>query len=96
MVSSDLCHDDDFVPLVDGPIIPADAYRVRLALADRGFTITRASDTTIRVTPPEHLTPADRAAVLRWKWHLLMLLHYEGRTDFDALVGAASNRRAPV
>ena len=93
MASSNLCHDDALVPMVDGPIIPSDAYRLRLDLADRGFTLSRLSETTLKVSPPERLTPPDRDAITRWKWHLLMLLDYEGRTDFDALVQAACGRR---
>lgn len=96
MASSNLIHDDVFVPVVDGPIVPADAYHLRLDLADRGLTLTRLSETTLKVTPPEHLAPADQAAIARWKWHLLMLVDYEGRTNFDALVRAACNRRRPA
>ena len=82
---------DSFVPLVDGPVLPADAYRLWLDLRDRGFSLT-ADDRVLVVEPAERLTPADCAACRRWKWHLLALIDYDGRTDFGALAGAACAR----
>ncbi len=84
---------DRFVPLVDGPVLPADAYRLWLDLHDRGFSVT-ADDRVLVVTPADRLTPADCAACQRWKWHLLALVAYRAHTDFGALAAAACARAA--
>ena len=84
---------DRFVPLVDGPLMPADAYRLWCDLRARGFSLTH-EDRTLVVTPPDRLTRADCDACRRWKWHLMQLADYDARTDFDALLVTACARPA--
>ena len=79
---------DDLVPLghdATGPIIPVDCYRLYLELGERGFTLTtEAAGKVLVVQPPEKLTAADVTRLKRWRWHLLMMLDYFARPDFDA------------
>ena len=71
-----------------GPIIPADCYGLYITLRGRGLTFTsEAGDHTpvLVVSPPEALTDEDCADIRRWKWHLLMLMEFDGRLDAQVL-----------
>ena len=71
----------------NGPVIPADCYHLYLGLRGSGFTFTaEAGDhaPVLAVTPPEALTDEDCAAIRRWKWHLLMLMGFDGQPGLDA------------
>ena len=70
-----------------GPIVPKESYDLYVGLRDRGLTFTaEAGDHTpiLVVSPPEALTDEDCAFIRRWKWHLLMLMDFEGRPGLDA------------
>ena len=71
-----------------GPIIPADPYHLYLGLRERGFTfaVEAAGDRApiLVVCPPEALTDDDCSSIRRWKWHLPMLMDFEGRPGLDA------------
>ena len=95
--------DDRFVPLGHlgaGPVIPVDCYRLYLELGERGFTMTtEAAGKVLVVQPPEKLTGADVTRLKRWRWHLLMMLDYFAKPEFDAHLypdrpSAAPERRA--
>ena len=72
-----------YVTLQGRMVVPAGAFLLLLDLEARGFTLTREGDTVLVVMPPERLTPEDRSAIRRWKWHLLMLLDYCGKPNVD-------------
>jgi len=94
MAASDVW--ERFVPLMNGPILPAEPYHLHRQLADRGFSLAKADATTLMVTPINKLTATDAASIRRWKWHLLMLIDSENASD--ALIAAAcarGERRAP-
>ena len=57
---------DRFVLLRDGPPVPLPAYLLLLDLEARGFTVEPDRQVLV-VRPPERLTPADCAAIRRWK-----------------------------
>ncbi len=71
----------------NGPVIPADCYHLYLDLRGSGFTFTaEAGDgaPVLVVSPPEALTDEDCAGIRRWKWHLLMLMDFDGQPGLDA------------
>lgn len=72
-----------FVSLRGGLVVPAPAFLLLLDLEDRSFTLTPDGDTLV-VQPSVRLTPEDRDAIRRWKWHLLALLDYCQRPGLDA------------
>lgn len=73
----------DYVTLQPGPsgeglTLPVEALRLLWDLESRGFQVTRdGADLIIR--PFSHLTAADRAALTRWKPHILAVLAYVPR-----------------
>jgi len=71
----------DYVTLKPGrdgftPTVPIAALRLLWRLEDAGFRL-RADPPHIRVSPAGQLTDEDRAALVRWKPHVLCLLEYE-------------------
>ncbi len=70
----------DYVELLGGLTVPADAYRLLFALEDRGFTLKPEGD-RLRVTPTGDpkptLTEAETQAIRKWKPHLIALLTYQ-------------------
>jgi hypothetical protein len=66
----------DFVMLKGGLTVPAQALDVVLDLEARGVRLEADGD-FILVRPKDKLTDADRAAVTRWRTHILALLTYE-------------------
>ncbi len=67
---------EDFVVLVGGLTIPREAVHVAIDLELRGMTL-QATGQTLTVSPRARLTDEDRAAIRRWKLHLLALLAYD-------------------
>lgn len=81
MASSDHPDQPDrYVQLKNGLVLPVEAVRLALALEERGFTLQREDDDTLSAQPYERLTPADFAAIRRWKWHLLAVVDYVADT----------------
>jgi hypothetical protein len=64
-----------YVLLRGGSAVPLEALSLLLDLESRGFSIRRdGADMLIR--PGQRLTNADRAALRRWKAHVLQLIDY--------------------
>ena len=72
-MSSEVYH------LQNGPSVPVEAVSLMLSLESRGFTM-KAQDGSLRLSGPlETVTEGDKAAIVRWKAHLLGLVEYCGR-----------------
>ncbi len=71
-------HADRYVWLKGGLAVPVAPLRLLWDLEDRGFTV-RQDGADLLVMPSRTLTEADRAAIRRWKPHILALLAYEPR-----------------
>lgn len=69
-----------------GPIIPKDCYGLYITLRGRGLTFTSEAGyhtPVLVVSPPEALTDEDCGDIRRWKWHLLVLMDFDARSDLD-------------
>jgi len=71
----------DFVTLKPGrdgftPTVPVAVLQLLWRLEDSGFRV-EANGPNVRVSPGAKLTDEDRAALVRWKPHVLCLLEYE-------------------
>ena len=71
-----MSRSEDFVVLVGGLTVPREAVHVAIDLELRGMRL-EATGNTLRVSPGSRLTDGDRAAIRRWKLHLLALLAYD-------------------
>jgi hypothetical protein len=65
----------DYVCLSGGLTVPLPALRVLWNLEDRGVHLRLDGDGIV-ATPRTSLTDADRAAVKRWRGHVVALLQY--------------------
>jgi len=65
-----------FVLLNGGLALPLAALTLALDLADRGMPLATDSDHQLIVPDDERLTPADRAAIARWRHHLGAIIEY--------------------
>lgn len=66
----------EFVILRGGLAVPLAPVRLLLELEARGLRVTR-DGLDLLVIPGGQLTPEERAALTRWKSHVLALLDYE-------------------
>ena len=66
----------EVITLKGGLTLPTAAIRLALALEERGLRL-EANGETLRVVGPSMLTDADRAAIRRWKPHLLAIVRYD-------------------
>jgi hypothetical protein len=66
----------DFVTLIGGPTIPVEALRLALTLESRGVVLG-VRDGDLCAGPCQLLTDADRAAIRRWRNHLMALATYQ-------------------
>ncbi len=76
----------DFQTLKNGPSLPWDAIAPALRLEAQGFLL-REDQGKLKLTgDPSKLTLEDRAAVTRWKAHLLAIVEYcaSGVVDLPA------------
>ncbi len=64
------------VTLRHGPTLPLAVVDLALALEARGLTLTVEGDDVLVVRPAGQLTDAERAAVARWRRHLVALVRY--------------------
>src|SRR4051812_37931623 len=64
---------DHYVLLRDGLALPLEPVRLTLDLESRGFKLERA-DEDIAIRPASRLTDEDRAAIRRWKFHILAIV----------------------
>ncbi len=67
--------DNRYVVLRGGLSLPVAPVLLLLALEGRGLTVTRDGDAIV-VRPPGRLTAEDRAALTRWKPHVLAIIDY--------------------
>ena len=65
----------EVVTLNGGLAVPLAALQLLWSLEDRGFTVRRVA-TGLLVNPTERITPADEAAIRRYRDELLALVHY--------------------
>jgi hypothetical protein len=65
----------DYVCLSGGLAVPLPALQVLWNLEDRGVHLRLDGDGIV-ATPRTALSDADRAAVKRWRWHVVALLQY--------------------
>ena len=64
------------ITLRHGPSVPTEAISLFLGLSERGFVL-RAEDGKLKLAgDPSSLTAEDRAAITRYKFHLLGLIDY--------------------
>jgi hypothetical protein len=66
----------DFVLLKGGLTLPLAALRLTWDLENRGLELTTEGGDILIAGPRERLTDDDRAALRRWKRHILVLLAY--------------------
>jgi hypothetical protein len=59
-----------------GLTLPLAAIQLAWSLEDRGVHLESDGDDVLSVGPGDRLTDADRAAIRRWKPHLLALVRY--------------------
>jgi hypothetical protein len=64
-----------FVVLAGGLTVPAESIRLLLRLEAAGLQVTREGNELL-VRPRGQLTPDDRAALARWRAHVLALIDY--------------------
>jgi hypothetical protein len=64
-----------FTTLKQGPTVPDAAFVLSIDLEARGFRLYR-DGSVLRVTQGEKLTAEDRAAILKYKLHLLSIVDY--------------------
>ena len=67
---------DRLVWLRGGFIVPAEPLLLLLRLESCGFRFRLAGDGMPEVGPFDELTAADRAALRRWRNHIVLLLQY--------------------
>lgn len=67
---------DRFVVLRGGLALPLEPVTLVLDLEARGFHLGRGDDDRIVVRPFSRLTDSDRAALRRWRHHVLALIAY--------------------
>jgi hypothetical protein len=65
----------DFVTLPSGVIVSLEAVDLLIGLERRGFTV-RLEDDKVSVAPGRALTDDERAAIRRWKLHLMALVEH--------------------
>jgi len=65
---------DRYVCLSSGLALPLEPLRLLWDLEDRGLDVARDGEDHLRVRPANRLTNADKAALARWKTHLLTLI----------------------
>ncbi len=73
----------DCISLKNGPDVPWDAISLALRLEAQGFLL-REDQGKLKLTgDPSKLSAEDRAAVTRWRDHLLAIIDYiaSGRAD---------------
>ena len=66
---------DRYVLLRGGLAVPIEPMLLLLELEARGLEVSRAGDDLL-VRPPGQLSEQDRAALRRWKAHVLALVDY--------------------
>ena len=66
----------EFVSLKNGPTLPLPVLQLAWSLETRGFALTATADGVLTVTPVDALTGQDRAAITRWRSHLVALTEY--------------------
>lgn len=64
-----------FIALRDGPTLPEAAVLLGLTLESRGHVLGTA-DGKLTVSDGSTLTTEDRAAITRWRLHLMALVAY--------------------
>ena len=77
----------ELIDLKGGLVLPTEALTLALSLEARGFLMEPAPDGRLHVRPPQNpaggilavLSAEDRAAIHKWKPHLLAILAYEIR-----------------
>jgi hypothetical protein len=74
---------DRFVLLRGGVVVPVEPFLLLLDLEARGISVSKDSD-SISIAPRALLADADRTALRRWKWHLLLLIDYCAQPGWDA------------
>lgn len=67
---------DGFVTLRGGLVLPVEALRIVWALEAREIYIRVENADTLVVGPRRLITDADRAALKRWKPHVIALVEY--------------------
>lgn len=67
-----------YVSLGGGLTLPLEPVLLVLDLEARGLTIGRQADVIV-VRPAGHLTAEDRAALTRWRAHILALIDHADR-----------------
>ena len=65
-----------YVQLRGGLVVPVAPIALLLDLESRGLTLSRDGDDLL-ISPPGRLTDDDRAALRRWKCHVLALMDYQ-------------------
>ncbi len=66
----------EYVTLRHGPTLPLAVVELGLALEARGLTLDVEADDVLVVRPAGQLTDPERAAVARWRRHLVALVRY--------------------
>ncbi|HMJ81950.1 MAG TPA: hypothetical protein VK504_02215 [Vicinamibacterales bacterium] len=66
----------ELVILRGGLVVPLPAVELALDLERRGIELWIEDGDALCVGPPTHLTDEDRAALRRWKLHVLAFLAY--------------------
>jgi hypothetical protein len=66
----------EFVTLKSGLIVSLEALRLAWALEDRGARFSVDGEDLVVDGPPDFLTDIDRAAIRRWKRHLMAITQY--------------------
>jgi hypothetical protein len=70
------CIATAFVVLKGGLTVPLEALQLAWALEDRGATFTVDGEALVVDGPPGFLTDEDRAAIRRWRAHLMVIASY--------------------
>jgi hypothetical protein len=65
-----------YVTLKGGLTLPVEPLELALRLEAEGFNLRLNGDGELVVEPAERLTDADRAAVARWRRHLVAIVQY--------------------
>jgi hypothetical protein len=65
------------VTLRGGLVLPAAPVVLALRLEGEGFHFKLDDDGWLMVSPSERLTASDRADLVRWRWHIALLVSYE-------------------
>jgi hypothetical protein len=65
-----------FIPLKNGPTLPAEVIELGIDLELRGIHLRTDDDHQLVMPTDPRLTDADRSALLRWRHHLGALVEY--------------------